>query len=41
MVNKQVLITFVIVKYKDKVLCDVMSMEATYILLGSPWQYDR
>jgi len=41
MVTKQVLITFVIGKYKDEVLYDVVPMEATYILLGRPWQYDR
>jgi len=40
MVNKQVLITFAIEKYKDEVLCDV-PMEATHILLGRSWQYDR
>ena len=40
MVNKQVLITFAIGKYKDEVFCDVVSMEATHILLGGPWQYD-
>jgi len=40
MVNKEVLITFAIKKYKDEVLCDVVSMEATHILLGRPWQYD-
>jgi len=41
MVNKQVHITFAIGKYKDKILCDVVPMEATHILLGRPWQYDR
>ena len=41
MVTKQVLITFVIGKYKDEVLCDVVPMEATHVLLGRPWQYDR
>jgi len=41
MVNKQVLITFDIGKYQDEVLCDVVPMEATHILLGRPWQYDR
>jgi len=41
MVNKQVLITFAIGKYKYEVLCDVVPMEATHILLGRPWQYDR
>jgi len=40
-VNKQVFIAFSIGKYKDEVLCDVIPMEATHILLGSPWQYDR
>ena len=41
MVNKQVLITFTIGKYKDEVSCDVMPMKTTHILLGSPGQYDR
>jgi len=41
MVNKQVIITFAIGKYKDEVLYDVMPMEATHILLGRPWKYDR
>jgi len=41
MVNKQVLITFAIGKYKDEVLCDDVPMEATHILLGRHWQYDR
>ncbi|XP_074313657.1 uncharacterized protein LOC141648844 [Silene latifolia] len=27
--------------YEDKVLCDVISMNACHILLGRPWQYDR
>jgi len=40
-VNKQVLIAFSIGKYKDEVLCDVVPIEATRILLGRPWQYDR
>jgi len=30
MVNKQVLITFAIGKYKDEVLCDVVPMEVTH-----------
>jgi len=41
MVNKQVLITFSIGKYKDEVLCDVVPMEVTHVLLGRPWKYDR
>ena len=40
-VNKQVLISFSIGKYKDEVLCDVASMHAGHILLGRPWQFDR
>ena len=40
-VNKQVLITFSIGKYKDEFLCDVVPMEATHVLLGRSWQYDR
>jgi len=39
--NKQVLISFVIGKYKDEVLCDIVPVEATHILLERPWQYDR
>jgi len=41
MVNKQVFLTFVIGKYKDEVLCDVVPMEVTHVFLGRPWQYDR
>ena len=41
LVNKQVLIAFSIGKYKDEVLCDVVPMEATHILLGRPWQFDK
>ncbi|XP_068476897.1 uncharacterized protein [Phaseolus vulgaris] len=40
-VNKQVFIRFSIGKYKDEVLCDIVPMEATHILLGRPWQFDR
>jgi len=40
-VNKQVLIYFSISKYKDEMLYDIVPMEATHILLGRPWQYDR
>ena len=29
------------ISYKDKVLCDVMPMDACHILLGRPWQHDR
>ena len=40
-VNKQVLVSFSIGKYKDEVLCDVIPMHAGHILLGKPWQFDR
>lgn len=32
---------FHIGRYKDKVMCDIMSMDVCHILLGRPWQYDR
>ena len=41
MVTHQVLVSFQIGKYEDEVLCDVVPMEATHILLGRPWQFDR
>jgi len=40
-VDKQVLINFSIGNYKDKVLCDLVPMEATHISLGRSWQFDR
>jgi hypothetical protein len=40
-VEKQCLVSFVIGRYVDKVVCDVVPMEATHLLLGGPWQYDR
>ena len=40
-VDKQVEIKFSIRNYKDKVLCDVVPMEACHILLGRPWQFDK
>ena len=41
--TKQVLISFLIGKYKDGVLCDVVPMHASHLLLllGRPWQFDR
>ena len=41
MVTHQVLVSFQISKYEDEVLCNVLPMEATHILLGRPWQFDR
>lgn len=40
-VNKQVLVSFCIGKYRDEVLCDVVPMSASHMLLGRPWQFDR
>ncbi|RDY05797.1 hypothetical protein CR513_10320, partial [Mucuna pruriens] len=40
-VNKQVNIELTLGKYKDEILCDVVPMEATHILVGRPWQFDR
>lgn len=40
-IQDQVLIPFSIGKYHDKVTCDVVPMQATHILLGRPWQWDR
>ena len=40
-VNKQVLVSFNIGRYCNKVLCDVVPMHVGHILLGRPWQYDR
>ena len=40
-VTKQVLLSFSIGKYKDEVICDVVPMDASHILLGRPWQFDR
>ena len=40
-VNKQVLVSFSIGRYKDEVFCDVVLMHMGRILLGRPWQFDR
>ena len=40
-VDRQVLICFSIGKYVDEILFDVVPMEASHLLLGRPWQYDR
>nr|KYP42401.1 hypothetical protein KK1_036191 [Cajanus cajan] len=40
-VNQQVKVKFSIGDYKDKVLCDVIPMEASHILLGRPLQFDK
>ncbi|XP_056864141.1 uncharacterized protein LOC130511252 [Raphanus sativus] len=40
-VSNQVLIPIAIGRYEDEILCDVLPMEASHILLGRPWQFDR
>ncbi|KAL4384341.1 hypothetical protein GQ457_15G018120 [Hibiscus cannabinus] len=40
-VTKQALVPFTIGKYKDEVLCDVVTMDACHLLLGCPWQFDK
>ncbi|OMO50156.1 Integrase, catalytic core [Corchorus capsularis] len=40
-VNKQVLVTLSLGRYKEDVLCDVLLMQACHVLLGRPWQYDN
>ena len=40
LINEQVWVEFKIGEYKDKVLCDVVEMDACHLLLSRPWQYD-
>ncbi|XP_010529071.1 PREDICTED: uncharacterized protein LOC104806048 [Tarenaya hassleriana] len=40
-VSKQVRVPFCIGKYEDEILCDVVPMQASHLLLGRPWQFDR
>jgi hypothetical protein len=40
-ISKHCLMSFSIgVRYKDKMWCDVVAMDACHLLLGRPWQYD-
>lgn len=41
LINEQACIEFSIGGYKDKILCDILPMDACHLLLGRPWQYDR
>ena len=38
---KQVKVKLSVGNYEDKVLCDVVPMEACHILLGRPWQFRK
>jgi len=40
-VKNQVKVKFSVRNYVDNVLCDVVPMEACYVLLGRPWQFDK
>jgi hypothetical protein len=40
-VTKSIVIAFAIRNYSDEILCDVVSMHASHLLLGRPWQFDR
>lgn len=40
-VTEQVLIFFHIGKYVDEILCDVVSMQASHIIFGRSWKFDR
>jgi len=35
------LLSFSIGKYSDQILCDIVPIEASHVLLGRPWQFDR
>lgn len=37
LVNEQVWVDISIGKYHDKILCDVLPMDAFHLLLGRPW----
>lgn len=37
--DNQVMVPISIGKYEDKILCDVVSMQAANVLLGRPWQF--
>lgn len=41
LVDEQSEVEFQIGRYKEKFICDIMSMDVCHILLGRPWQYDR
>ncbi|XP_023642103.1 uncharacterized protein LOC111831583 [Capsella rubella] len=40
-VNEQVTVPFAIGPYQDQVLCDAVPMQASHVLLGRPWQFDK
>nr|KYP53933.1 Transposon Ty3-G Gag-Pol polyprotein [Cajanus cajan] len=40
-INQQASLPISIGIYKDEVLCDIMPLEASHVLLGRPWQFDK
>uniref|UniRef100_A0A151UH86 Retrotransposon gag domain-containing protein n=1 Tax=Cajanus cajan TaxID=3821 RepID=A0A151UH86_CAJCA len=40
-VNQQASIPISIGKYKEEVLCDIVPLEASHVLLGRPWKFDK
>ena len=34
------MVEFSLGDFKDKVLCDIVEMDACHLLLGRPWKYD-
>ncbi|GLJ27820.1 hypothetical protein SUGI_0545990 [Cryptomeria japonica] len=41
LVNEQTWVEFTIGGYKDKILCEILPMDACHVLLGRPWQFGR
>lgn len=41
LVNEKAWVDFTTGRYKDKVLCGVLPMDACHLILGRPWQFDR
>lgn len=40
LVDEKAWVDFKIGEYKDRVLCDILPMDACHLFLGRPWQYD-
>ncbi|RDX99682.1 hypothetical protein CR513_17238, partial [Mucuna pruriens] len=40
-VNRQVKVAFTLGRYEEKMLSDGVLMQATHLLLGRPWQFDK
>ena len=40
-ISKQVKVLLSVGRYQDEITCDVAPLEASHILLGRPWQFDK